>query len=187
MSDTAHISDLSDGPVLRLLRGLSLWLAVIGGLGTVTIMVLINADVIGRGAFGVPVPATAEIVSAAIVTVVFLQLPYATITGRNVRSDIILGRIERGSPRVGYFFDSFHHAVGTFMLLVLLWYIAPDVASAIEDRETVGLYRIFTMPRWPFVVAVLIGCALTALNYALLTVLLAREGLRTPPNTGAGQ
>lgn len=139
-------------------------------------MFLINADVIGRGAFGTPVPATAEIVSAAIVTVVFLQLPYATITGRNVRSDIILGRIEQRSARAGYLFDAFHHAVGTAMLLILLWYIAPDVASAIENRETVGLYRIFTLPRWPFVVAVLIGCGLTALNYALLTVLLASQG-----------
>lgn len=185
MSEASHISDLSNGPVLRFLRTLSLAVAVIGGLGTVTIMLLINADVIGRGAFGTPVPATAEIVSAAIVTVVFLQMPFATITGRNIRSDIILSRIERRSARVGYFFDSFHHAVGTVMLLILLWYIASDVASAIEDRETVGLYRIFTLPRWPFVVAVLVGCALTALNYALLTVLLAREGFRTA-HAGAG-
>jgi TRAP-type C4-dicarboxylate transport system permease small subunit len=179
VNDASSIETLPGGPVMSILRAVSLALAVIGGLGTVTLMVLINADVIGRGVFGTPVPATAEIVSAAIVTVVFLQLPYATITGRNVRSDIILGRIERHSPRAGYFFDSFHHAIGTVMLLILLWYIAPDVASAIENRETVGLYRIFTMPRWPFVVAVLIGCGLTALNYALLTVLLARKGFQT--------
>lgn len=179
MSETVQLADMPGGPVLKVLRALSLGLAVIGGLGTITIMILINADVIGRGAFGTPVPATAEIVSAAIVTVVFLQLPFATITGRNVRSDIILGRIERRSPRAGYFFDSFHHGVGTVMLLILLWYVAPEVLTAIENRETVGLYRIFTMPRWPFVLAVAIGCALTALNYAMLTVLLARQGLRS--------
>lgn len=178
MSETAHVADMAGGPVLRALRLSSLGLAVIGGLGTVAIMILINADVIGRGAFGTPVPATAEIVSAAIVTVVFLQLPYATLTGRNVRSEIILGRIEQRSARAGYLFDSFHHGVGTVMLLILLWYIAPDVATAIENQETVGLYRIFTLPRWPFIAAVVIGCALTALNYAILTVFLARAGLR---------
>lgn len=178
MSDTNKLEDLPSGPVLRLLRSLALALAVAGGMGTVVIMALINADVIGRGVFGTPVPATAEMVSAAIVTIVFLQLPYATITGRNVRSDIILGRIEQRSPRAGYLFDALHHAIGTVMLLILLWYIAPEALSSFEDRDTVGLYHIFTLPRWPFVTAVVLGCALTAMCYAVLSVLLFSEGLK---------
>lgn len=183
MSDNNKIDTLPAGRVLRLTRSVALALAVLGGLGTVVIMVLINADVIGRGVFGTPVPATAEIVSAAIVTIVFLQLPYATITGRNVRSDIILSRIENASPKAGILFDALHHAVGTLMLFVLLWYIWPEMVSAFRDSETVGLYHIFTLPRGPFVLAIVTGCALTMLCYALLTVLLLREGLKPQVQT----
>lgn len=178
MSDNSKIDSLPAGPMLRLMRNMALALAVLGGLGTIMIMVLINADVIGRGMFGAPVPATAEMVSAAIVTIVFLQLPYATITGRNIRSDIILSRIENASPKAGFLFDALHHAVGTIMLFILLWYITPEMVSAFRDGETVGLYHIFTLPRGPFVLAVVVGCALTMLSYALLTVLLLREGLK---------
>jgi TRAP-type C4-dicarboxylate transport system permease small subunit len=178
VSDDSKIDALPAGPVLRAVRSVALALAVLGGLGTIVIMALINADVVGRGVFGAPVPATAEIVSAAIVTIVFLQLPYATITGRNVRSDIVLGRIERASPRAGLLFDALHHAIGTLMLFVLLWYITPEMISAFQDRETVGLYSIFTLPKGPFVLAVVAGCALTMLSYAILTVLLLREGLK---------
>ena len=77
------------------LNRMTLALAAIGGLGTLGIMAIINADVIGRGAFGTPVPATAEIVSAMIVAIVFLQLPKATAAGRNVRSDMLLNRLGR--------------------------------------------------------------------------------------------
>ena len=143
----------------------TLALAVIGGVGTLGIMAIINADVIGRGAFGTPVPATAEIVSAAIVAVVFLQLPQATMAGRNVRSDMLLNR-RRGADLL----DMFHHAVGTLMLGILIWYIAPGIFDSIDGNETVGLYGIFTMPRWPFVVCVLAGCVLTLAQYAMLTV-----------------
>jgi TRAP-type C4-dicarboxylate transport system permease small subunit len=148
----------------------TLALAVIGGVGTLGIMAIINADVIGRGAFGTPVPATAEIVSAAIVAVVFLQLPQATMAGRNVRSDMLLNRLGRNQGRGADLLDMFHHAVGTLMLGILIWYIAPGIFDSIDGNETVGLYGIFTMPRWPFVVCVLAGCVLTLAQYAMLTV-----------------
>ena len=121
--------------------------AVVGGLGTVGIMLLINADVVGRGLLSMPVPATAEIVSASIVSIVFMQLPFATAMGRNVRSDMLMTLLRNRSPRMEMALDLFHHLVGAVILAVLL--------------------------RWPFVVAVLIGCALTLLQYVLLTASLA--------------
>jgi|TARA_R110002124_G_scaffold11573_4_gene54802 TRAP-type C4-dicarboxylate transport system permease small subunit len=158
------------GPVALWLNRLTLALAVIGGLGTLGIMAIINADVVGRGVFGTPVPATAEIVSAAIVAIVFLQLPQATAAGRNVRSDMLLTRLSRGDGRAGHLMNTLHHAAGTLMLGILLYYIAPGILDSIEGNETVGLYGIFTMPRWPFVVCVLAGCALTLAQYAMLTI-----------------
>lgn len=175
MSDAAQPlpPGMPGGAVTLWLNRVALVLAALGGLGTVGIMLLINADVIGRGAFGAPVPATAEIVAAAIVAVVFLQLPHATAEGRNIRSDMMLTLVRGRSDRAGDALDCLHHLAGTIMLAILMRYIGPEILASIRGNETVGLYGIFTIPRWPFVVCVLAGCALTLVAYALLTVGLA--------------
>jgi TRAP-type C4-dicarboxylate transport system permease small subunit len=164
------VSPASGPAIQRVFTSVALGLAVIGGLGTVAIMAMINLDVIGRGVFSTPLPATAEIVSASIVSIVFLQLPYATASGRNVRSDMLIGRIANRNPRLASGIDTLNHLVGTIMLAVLLRYIWPEIQSAIADRETVGLFGVFTLPRWPFVVAVLAGCIMTCIEYGLLTL-----------------
>lgn len=64
------------GPLILWLNRLTLALAALGGLGTLGIMAIINADVIGRGAFGAPIPVTAEIVSAAIVAIVLRAISF---------------------------------------------------------------------------------------------------------------
>ncbi|GKX34634.1 MAG: hypothetical protein MnENMB40S_22520 [Rhizobiaceae bacterium MnEN-MB40S] len=167
----------------RILTTIALVLAILGGLGTVAIMAMINLDVVGRGAFSTPLPATAEIVSASIVSIVFLQLPYATASGRAVRSDMVIGRIMARSPRAAQMMDAMNHLVGTIMLAVLLRYIWPEIESAIADRETVGLYGVFTLPRWPFVLAVLAGCVMTCVVYAMLTINLFRAAFQQERHT----
>lgn len=166
-----------DGPLLRGARAVALVCAILGGAGTVAIMVLINADVIGRGAFNAPLPATAEIVSAAIVTVVYLQLPYATAMGRNIRSDMILSRLEGTRPRTARLLDALHHAIGAVTMAILLRYVGPDIIETVQDRETVGLYGVFQLPRAPFVLAVLVGAALTTVMFALVALGLLRTAL----------
>lgn len=177
MSGAESAAARLDGPLLRTVRAAALACAILGGAGTVAIMVLINADVIGRGAFNAPLPATAEIVSAAIVTVVFLQLPYATAMGRNIRSDMLLARLEAARPRAALLLDALHHAVGTATMAILLRYVTPEVLDAVRHGETVGLYGVFQVPRAPFVLAVLLGAALTTLVFALLTAGLLRAAL----------
>lgn len=169
---------LPGGAATRLVTGIALVLAMIGGAGTLGIMALINVDVIGRSFFDSPIPATAEIVSAAIVAVVFLQLPNATAAGRNVRSDMFLGRLRMRSPAAADWIDCLHHLAGTIMLAILMYYMGPEIIESIEGHETVGLYGIWTMPRWPFVSCVLAGCIMTLAAYAMLTIGLALRAAR---------
>lgn len=171
------------GPLTRAVRGAALVLAIIGGLGTIAIMAIITADVVGRGLFSAPFPATAEIVAASIVAIVFLQLPFSTLSGRAVRSDMLMRQVRARSDRAGDWLDLMHHLIGTVMLAVLLRYIWPEVTGAIRGNETVGLYGILELPRWPFVVAVLIGCALTLAAYAVLTGKFIRRLRRANPGT----
>ncbi|MGR3248462.1 MAG: TRAP transporter small permease subunit [Pseudooceanicola nanhaiensis] len=172
---------LPGGVLARAMSGIALVLAILGGAGTLGIMALINADVIGRSFFDHPIPATAEIVSAAIVAVVFLQLPNATAEGRNVRSDMFLTRLRARTPRAADWVDCVHHLFGTMILAILMYYMGPEIIDSIEGRETVGLYGIWSMPRWPFVTCVLIGCIMTLAAYALLTAGLALRAARGGP------
>ncbi|MCC6006096.1 MAG: TRAP transporter small permease [Rhodobacteraceae bacterium] len=170
--------ELPLGWLARGISALAFALAFLGGLGTVGIMVLINADVIGRGAFGTPVPATAELVSAAIVSIVFLQLPYAIRAGRAIRSDMLIDSLRRRGPRWGHGLDAIHHLVGTVMLTILVYYLWPQLVTTLTQERTVGLYGVFIMPRWPFTLAVFSGAALATVLYGLLTIAYATRAIR---------
>lgn len=171
------------GPVARALTAASMVLAVFGTIGTLGIMAIINADVFGRAILSAPVPATAEIVSAAIVSVVFLQLSYAVREGRSVRSDMLIGRLRLRSARAADALDAFHHLAGTVMLVILVRYIWPKVADAMTRYETVGLEGMFTMPAWPFSLCVLVGVIAAGLQYALLTGAYLRCAMFGRPGT----
>ena len=164
------LAALAQGPVYRFVRGLAVICAVAGSVGTLGIMALINADVIGRGMFDTPMPATAEIVSAAIVSIVFLQLPLATVSGRNIRSDMFINRIEGRRPRAAIVLDAFHHVIGTLMLAIMLYFVAPHLGTAIGRGETIGLYGVLLLPSWPFVLLIVVGLGLTLAAYALLSL-----------------
>ena len=166
------------GAAGALLGGLGLACAIVGGLGTLGLMGLIVADVVGRGAFSAPVPATAEIVAASIVGIVFLQLPEATASGRMIRSDMMLGRLAARSARAAAALDAAHHAVGAVVMGIVLRYVGPEIAEAIRDRETVGLYGILVLPRWPFLVCVLAGAVLTFAQFVRLAILAAARARR---------
>ncbi|MBV1868896.1 MAG: TRAP transporter small permease [Marinosulfonomonas sp.] len=169
-TETSNAPPIFGGAFHTWAMRLALFLAVLGGAGTVGIMIIINADVVGRGLFSTPVPATAEIVSASIVAIIYLQLPYATATNRNIRSDMLLGRLHAKSQRYSDALNLVHHAVGTIMLAILLRYIWPEIINAYEDLETIGLYGVFTMPRWPFVAVAVLGCTVTFGHFLLLTL-----------------
>ncbi|MDF2232245.1 TRAP transporter small permease [Albimonas sp. CAU 1670] len=162
----------------RLMSRVSAALAVVGTLGTVAIMTIINLDVGGRYFFGQPFPATAEIVSAGIVSIVFLQLAHAVGEGRSIRSDMLIGRLRRRSPRWADGLDAVHHLAAAAMLAVLVRYIWPKIADSIADGETVGLYGILQLPAWPFAVCVLAGAVLAGLQFLLLAAAYARAARR---------
>ena len=64
-------------------------LNALGTLWIVALMLLINADVLGRDLLGTPVRGVTELVSLSIVGIVFLQLADTLATGRMTRADAI--------------------------------------------------------------------------------------------------
>ncbi len=145
-------------------------LNVLGTLLIVVVMVLVNADVIGRGMFNAPVSGVPEIVSMSIVAIVFLQVAQTFARGRLTRSEAILGFIERRAPRVRTAMD----LVFSIAAMALVWQIyaasLPLFRKAWVRGTFEGTIGDFTAPVWPVKLIILIGCAALLMQLALFAL-----------------
>ncbi len=152
--------------------GLDRLTRAMNALGTVWIlglMVLINADVIGRNLFNAPVSGVPEMISLSIVGIVFLQLADTLHAGRFTRADLLLERLRRQRPALADAFHAFFHGVGAALMFVILWASWEPLVYSVRILEYVGAIGNFQAPVWPIKLITLIGLGVTALCYALLS------------------
>ncbi len=140
----------------------------LGTLWILGLMVLINADVIGRNAFNHPVRGVTELVALSIVGIVFLQLADTLRAGRFTRADVLLDRLEKTRPALADALHAAFHAVGAALLLVILWASWQPLLESVRIREYVGAIGDFQAPVWPVRLITLLGLATTALCFLLL-------------------
>ena len=163
MSTGPTISAPRRGPFGLLAEGL-------GAIGTAWIfvlMLLINADVIGRYFFNKPMVGTVEIVSMSIVGIIYLQLGQALRYERFIRSDAILGRLLLSRPRAGYAVQAFHHLVGAILLGLMVHFCIPETISAWQQSEYLGTEGVFVFYIWPIDALVTLGATVTAIQFLL--------------------
>ena len=145
----------------RVLSGLN----AIGSLWILALMVLINFDAFGRTLFARPINGVIEMIELSIVGIVFLQLGDATRRGRLTRSDGFFGLMLRRRPGIGRTMGAiFDLAAAAFMALILYGSF-PLLTRAIERGYYVGEEGVFTFPLWPVRLIVVIGCAVTLLQF----------------------
>lgn len=142
----------------------------LGTLWILALMVLINADVLGRNLLGAPVRGVPELVALSIVGIVFLQLADTLRSGRFTRADVLLDRLARSRPRLHDALHALFHAVGAALMGVILWASWEPLVESIRIREYVGAIGDFQAPVWPIRLITLIGLAVTALCFLLLMV-----------------
>lgn len=153
------------GPFARLI-------GVMNAAGTVWIiglMVLINADIFGRGALNAPIAGTPELVSFSIVGIVFLQLAHTLRSGAMTRSDVLLNVLQRRAPRLRRGLLAVFHLAGALLMFVIAWKYWPSVAHAwtSPERNFMGNPGFFTIPLWPLYVLVFLGIVATAVQFLL--------------------
>lgn len=133
-------------------------LNVAGTLLIVAVMLLVNADVIGRGAFNAPVSGVPEMVSMSIVAIVFLQISQTFRQGRLTRTDLLPGMLERRSPRARAGLE----LVFSVAAVALVWQIiaasVPLLQKAWARSTYEGTIGDFTAPIWPVKAIIVIGC-----------------------------
>ena len=139
----------------------------LGTLWILGLMVLINADVIGRDVFASPVRGVTELVSLSIVGIVFLQLADTLRAGRFTRADVLLDRLQTTRPALADGLHAAFHAVGAALMLVILWASWQPLMDSVRIQEYVGAIGDFQAPVWPIRLITLIGLAVTALCFVL--------------------
>lgn len=146
-------------------------LGAMNALGTVWIfllMVLINADILGRELFSAPVRGTTELLALSIVGIVFLQLGHALMSGRMTRSDMVIENLLIARPRLGRALQGLFNLLGVAFLAIIFWGSLALFEDAVEIDEYVGAAGDFTAPTWPVRLLILIGAAATGLQYLIM-------------------
>ncbi len=162
----ASLTTETDPMIFRILDNATQVLNVAGTVLIVALMLLIGADVIGRGAFNSPVSGVPELVSLSIVAIVFLQVPQALRAGRFTRSDAILGWLQESHPGVARWLEVVFDIVAIALLGALLYASWPLFVKAWEADTYVGAVGNFTAPVWPVKLIIVIGTIMLILQFA---------------------
>ena len=156
----------SPGPFGRLVDGLNgAGSAVIGA-----VMLLICADVLARNLLNRPIDGVAELVATSITLIVFLQLPATLRHGRMSRADLYIDPLVARSPRAGKRLRALFSLAGVLACGVMAYATWPVLQMSWQENEFWGVEGVFTFPSCPLWAIVLLGAALTALQYFLLSL-----------------
>jgi TRAP-type mannitol/chloroaromatic compound transport system permease small subunit len=152
-------------------RALGVLVVASNNLGSLLIFAMtlaVVADVIGRYLFNSPIDGTAEMVTIAVVAVLYMQLSYTLRSGRMTRSDAFHGRLAARHPAVGEVMGLLFHAAGACLMAAIMIGAWPKVLAAWRDNFYIGVIGVFTFPEWPLLLIIFLGCGLTGLQFLLL-------------------
>lgn len=170
------------GVVRRMIDHVTMALNVVGTLLIIAIMVLVNADVIGRGMFNLPISGVPEMVSMSIVAIVFLQVAQTFRMGRLTRTEALLGSIEKRSPRLRAAIEFVFCAGAIALMLQLLEASWPLFVKSWERNTYEGTIGDFTAPIWPVKLIILIGCTALLVQLAISGLAAVADIFRGKPS-----
>jgi len=157
--------------------------SVLNILGTLLILIMalaVNADVGGRNLFNHPIPGVLEFVGLAIVAIVFLQMANTLREGRHVSNDILMRLLSDAYPRVSMALYALFNLVGAILMILVVWFVWPILVNNYLGGYYRGTVGVVTIPTWPFIVAILIGAAVTAVQFLILAWDFAKSSMRKP-------
>jgi TRAP-type mannitol/chloroaromatic compound transport system permease small subunit len=145
-------------------------LNVVGALIVLGISVVMNVDAIGRSFFNAPFLGTVEVVEFSMVLIVFLQLPDVVRVGRMTRSGGFLGLLATRSPETARTLYRIIDTVAAVLMFIIFYATIPDLISAYEEGHFFGTPGLFTLIEWPVKLAIVVGCFLCGLRWALYAI-----------------
>lgn len=150
------------------LRVFTRFTEISNSLGTVWIlalMVLVCADILGRFVFNSPIRGVAEIVAFSIVAIVFLQLPNTLSVGRITRAEVIIDALHLRHKQAAHVYEIVFLTLGAIIFVLITWGSLPIAIDAWVENDYYGVHGNFTVPSWPIKWIVVVGAAVTAMQY----------------------
>ncbi len=166
------------GRLLLATDRITMALNVIGTLLIVAMMVLVNADVIGRGVFNAPISGVPELVSMSIVAIVFLQVAQTFRSGRLTRTEALLAAVRRRAPRLRAAIEFVYAVVALFIMGQLLMASTPLFVRSWQRNTFEGTIGDFTAPIWPVKLIILIGCTALMIQLFITALFAAKAAIK---------
>ena len=160
-------------PLLRLFHRLLSALNLLGAFWVVLLMVLITADVVGRAFFNSPLTGVPEIVKISVVGLVWAMMAHTLKIDAHLRSTIFLSRMPDPVRRA---VEMLGCALGAIMFGLIVYSGWDQMIEAWRIGEFEGEEPV-RVPTYPVRSLVLLGAALTALQFCIMFV----EHLRGKP------
>ena len=153
------------GVLASAIAGVLSGLNAIGSVWILVLVALINFDAFGRTFFAAPVNGGIEIIELSLVAVVFLQLGDATRRGRLTRSDGFFALILERRPGIGRVMGVTFDLLGAIFMLLVLYGTVPLLIESVREEHYAGVEGLVTIPIWPVRLVVVVGAAVTALQF----------------------
>jgi len=138
-----------------------------GSCWIVVLMLLINAEAIGRSAFNQPIIGVIEMIEISIIGIVFMQLADSLRRGVLTRSDGLFNQVMARKPALGHAMGVATGLLGAvFMCLILLGMI-PFLIDAWVNDHYIGVEGMFTAPVWPVTLIIVIAITVTMFQFLI--------------------
>lgn len=171
-TDTEH-----SAPIRWFYRFLAV-LNVMGALLVVGLLVLVNADALGRTFFSAPILGVIELVELSLVAIVFLALGDAIRAGRLTRSEGLLTLLRDRAPRVARALRVVFDLIAAAFLGLIVVGGVPRAIESYEQGEFKGTAQLFTAPEWPVKLIIVVGSIAGILSFLVLVWRELRPGRR---------
>ena len=142
-------------------------LNITGTILIIAMAIAVNVDVLSRDLFLKPIAGVNEFLGLSIVAVVFLQMANTLHEGRHVSNGIIMLAIGGSYPRVARAFYGLFHLVGAGLMALVVWFVSPIFMEMYQSGYYQGTAGVVEIPIWPFVLTIIIGGTVSAIQYML--------------------
>ena len=148
-----------------------------GTLVVLALVMVVNYDVVARGAFNNPFHGAVELVQFSMILIVFLQLPDVVRVNRLTRSDGFLVIIKNRFPTLHLWTDRFINFVACLFMVAVAVATWPEFLDMYETKDFFGVPGVFTAPWWPIKLVIFLSAGLCSVLFALKLILPPAERL----------
>ena len=178
----------------RVANTLAIAANVAGTCTVLTLVVILNVDVIARGLFNAPLKGTYEIVQLAVVFIVFLQLADLVRADRLTRSDGFLNLLHSRRPGLTTNIRRIINAISAIFMGLIAYIMFPEFIKMWGTQDFFGVPGVFTVPWWPVKLVIASGSALACVVFVLKVItgqdrpqLIRMPELDAPKNSDTGE